>query len=182
MNYCSECGQRVVLKIPPDDKLPRFVCEHCGMIHYQNPRMVVGCVPEWEGGILLCKRAIEPRRGYWTLPAGFMENHETLEGCARREAQEEALAEVEIGRLVSVINVPHASQVHLFYRARLVEGRFGVGHESLDAALYTEASLPWSELAFPSVEFTLQRYLSDRAQGREEVHVTTVQRIRREAE
>jgi ADP-ribose pyrophosphatase YjhB (NUDIX family) len=111
-----------------------------------------------------------------------MENHETLEGCARREAQEEALAEVEIGRLLSVINVPHASQVHLFYRARLVEGRFGVGHESLDAALYTEASLPWSELAFPSVEFTLQRFLSDRTQGREDVHVTTVQRIRHEAD
>ena len=182
MNYCSECGQRVVLKVPPDDKLPRFVCEQCGTIHYQNPRMVVGCVPEWEGGILLCRRAIEPRRGYWTLPAGFMENNETLEACARREAQEEALADVEIGSVLSIINVPHASQVHLFYRARLVEGRFGVGHESLDAAIYTEASLPWADLAFPSVEFTLQRFLSDRAQGREGVHVTTVQRIRRESD
>jgi ADP-ribose pyrophosphatase YjhB (NUDIX family) len=182
MNYCSECGERVVLKIPPDDKLPRFVCEYCGTIHYQNPRMVVGCVPEWEGGILLCKRAIEPRRGYWTLPAGFMENHETLEACARRESQEEALAEVEIGSLLSIINVPHASQVHVFFRARLLEGRFGTGHESLDAALYTEASLPWADLAFPSVEFTLQRFLSDRAQGREGAHVTTLQRIRREAD
>jgi ADP-ribose pyrophosphatase YjhB (NUDIX family) len=181
MKYCSECGHEVVLKVPPDDKLPRFVCEACGTIHYQNPRMVVGCVAEWESSVLLCRRAIEPRRGYWTLPAGFMENHETLEGCARREAQEEALADVEIGSLLSVINVPHASQVHVFFRGLLRDGRFGVGHESLDAALYAEAQIPWPELAFPSVEYTLQRYLADRAAGREDAHVTTVQRLGRSA-
>jgi ADP-ribose pyrophosphatase YjhB (NUDIX family) len=181
MKYCSQCGQAVVLKVPPEDKLPRFVCESCGTIHYQNPRMVVGCVPEWEGSILLCRRAIEPRLGYWTLPAGFMENHETVEACARREAEEEALAVVELGSLISLINVPHASQVHLFFRARLVDGRFGVGHESQAAALYGETDIPWSDLAFPSVEFTLQRYFADRAQGREETYVTTLERMRRES-
>jgi ADP-ribose pyrophosphatase YjhB (NUDIX family) len=180
MNFCSQCGRAVVFKVPPDDKLPRFICEACGTIHYQNPRMVVGCVPEWEGSILLCLRAIEPRRGYWTLPAGFMENQETLEGCARREAQEEALADVEIGSLLSVINVPHASQVHVFFRGRLVGGHFGVGHESLDAGLYEEGRIPWSELAFPSVEYTLRRYLADRTAGREDSHVTTVERLRRD--
>lgn len=179
MNYCSECGQPVVFRIPPDDKRPRFICDACGTIHYQNPRMVVGSVAEWTGRVLLCRRAIEPRRNYWTLPAGFMENEETLEACARREAQEEALADVAIGSLLSVINVPHASQVHLFYRAHLIEGRFGVGHESLDAALYAEAEVPWAELAFPSVEFTLQRYFTDRAAGREDAHVTTVERVHR---
>ena len=159
--------------------LPRFVCESCGTIHYQNPRMVVGSVTEWAGKVLLCRRAIEPRRGYWTLPAGFMENEETLEACAQREAREEALAEIDVGSLLTVINVPHASQVHLFYRAGLVGGRFGVGHETLDAALYAEAEVPWDDLAFPSVEFTLQRYFADRAEGREGVHVTTVERLRR---
>jgi len=179
MNFCSNCGTRVVLKVPEGDFLPRHVCEHCGTIHYQNPRLVVGSVTEWEGRVLLCRRAIEPRSGFWTLPAGFMENLETLEGCAQREAQEEALADIETGSLLSIINVPHASQVHVFYRARLVEGRFGIGHESLDAALYEEAEVPWPELAFPSVEFTLKCYFEDRAHGREGAHVTTVERIRR---
>jgi ADP-ribose pyrophosphatase YjhB (NUDIX family) len=181
MNYCSQCGHPVVFKIPPDDTLPRFVCEACGTIHYQNPRLVVGSVTEWEGRVLLCLRAIEPRSGYWTLPAGFMENLETLEACARREAHEEALADIVVGGLLSIINVPHASQVHVFYRAQLIEGRFGVGHESLDARLYAEADIPWAELAFPSVEFALKRYFDDRAQGREGVHVTTVERMRRES-
>jgi ADP-ribose pyrophosphatase YjhB (NUDIX family) len=180
MKYCSQCGQAVAFKVPPDDKLPRFVCEACGTIHYQNPRMVVGCVPEWEGSILLCRRAIEPRLGYWTLPAGFMENHETVEACARREAEEEALAVVELTSPIALINVPHASQVHLFFRARLVGGRFGVGHESQDAALYAESAIPWDDLAFPSVGFTLQRYFADRAQGHEGMYVTTLERMRRE--
>jgi ADP-ribose pyrophosphatase YjhB (NUDIX family) len=181
MNYCSQCGQAVVFKVPPEDKLPRFVCEACGTIHYQNPRMVVGCVPEWEGSILLCRRAIEPRRGFWTLPAGFMENHETVEACARREAEEEALAVVELGSPIALINVPHASQVHIFFRARLVGGRFGVGHESLDAALYAEPDIPWNELSFPSVEFTLQRYFADRTRGTEGMYLTTFERMRRES-
>ena len=180
MKFCSQCGAAVALRVPDGDSLPRHVCTACGTIHYQNPRMVVGSVPEWAGSILLCRRAIEPRRGYWTLPAGFMENLETLEACAQREAREEALAEVAIGSLLSVINVPHASQVHLFYRASLVGGRYGVGHESLDAALYREAEVPWDDLAFPSVEFTLRRYFADRAEGREGAHVTTVERLRRE--
>jgi ADP-ribose pyrophosphatase YjhB (NUDIX family) len=179
MKYCSQCGQPVVLKVPPEDRIARFVCEACGTIHYQNPRMVVGCVPQWEGRILLCRRAIEPRHGYWTLPAGFMENQETLEAAAQREAREEALAEVQIEGLLAVVNVPQANQVHLFFRGLLVEGRYGVGHESLEARLYGEQEIPWGELAFPSVEFALRRYLADREGGREGAHVTTLQRLRR---
>ena len=178
MNYCSQCGKPVVLKVPPDDTIPRYVCESCSTIHYQNPRMVVGCVPEWEGRILLCLRAIEPRSGYWTLPAGFMENQETLAGRARREAQEEALADVEIGGLLAVINVPHANQVHLFFRGRLVEGRYGVGHESRDARLYAEAEPARGAISpFPSVDFTLRASSWIARSGAERTHVTTVQRI-----
>ena len=119
MNFCSQCGAKVQLRIPPGDHLPRFVCEACGTVHYQNPRLVVGCVPEHEGRILLCRRAIEPRRGYWTVPAGFMENGETLQEAAARECYEEALARVQIGSLLSVVHVLHAEQVHVFFRATL---------------------------------------------------------------
>lgn len=178
MKYCSQCGREVVFKVPPEDRIPRWVCEHCATIHYENPRLVVGSVPEWDGRILLCLRAIEPRRGYWTLPAGFMENGETLEQAARREADEEAHADVEIGSLLALINVPHASQVHVFFRGRLAGGRFGVGHESLDARLYLPEEIPWDALAFPSVTFALRSLLADREAGREDAHITTVQPLR----
>ena len=121
MNFCSQCGERVVRETPPGDHLPRYVCRACGTIHYQNPKIVVGCVPEHEGRILICRRAIEPRLGYWTMPAGFMENGETLQQGAARECQEEALAQVEIGSLLAVANVLSARQVHVFFRARLPE-------------------------------------------------------------
>ena len=135
MKFCSQCGARVQLRMPDGDHLPRYVCEACGTIHYQNPRLVVGCVPEHEGSILLCRRAIEPRRGYWTVPAGFMENRETLQEAAARESQEEALAGCVIGSLLSVVHVLHAEQVHVFFRAALPEARFGAGRESLEVAL-----------------------------------------------
>lgn len=170
MKFCSSCGQPVTTKIPPGDHLPRFVCEACGEIHYQNPRIIAGCVPEWEGKILLCRRAIEPRRGFWTVPAGFMENGEALQHAAAREAQEEACADVEIGSLLSIINVIHANQVHVVFRARLRDGVFAVGQESLEVGLYEEHEIPWAEVAFLSVEFALRRYLQDRRERREQLH------------
>ncbi len=176
MNFCTQCGAPVRLRVPEGDQRPRYVCEACGTIHYQNPKLVVGCVPEHEGRILLCRRAIEPRRGYWTVPAGFMENGETLQEAARRESQEEALAQVTIGSLLSVVHVLHAEQVHVFFRATLPEARYGIGAESLEVALLAAAEIPWEDIAFPSTDFTLRRYLEDKAAGRGLYHFTTIDR------
>jgi ADP-ribose pyrophosphatase YjhB (NUDIX family) len=175
MNYCPTCGQPVVLKVPEGDHLPRHVCTSCGAIHYQNPRIIAGCIPEWQGKLLLCKRAIEPRRGYWTIPAGFMENGESVQAAAAREAMEEALARVEIGSLVAIVNVLRAHQVHIMFRARLLDLDFGVGPESLDVGLYDESDIPWADLAFPSVRFALEHYLADRRQGVEGLHFKDVE-------
>jgi ADP-ribose pyrophosphatase YjhB (NUDIX family) len=179
MNFCSHCGQPVTHRIPDGDNVPRYVCDACGTVHYQNPNMVVGCIVEWQDRILLCRRAIEPRHGYWTTPAGFMERGETVEEGAAREVREEALAEVEMGSLVAMVNVPHVDQVHLLFRARLIGGAYGAGDETLEAALYDESEIPWDDLAFPSVQFGLERYLEDRLKGVERLHTTRVGRIRR---
>jgi ADP-ribose pyrophosphatase YjhB (NUDIX family) len=170
MKFCSACGQPVVSKIPEGDHLPRFVCTSCGTIHYENPRIIAGCIPEWKGKLLLCKRAIEPRRGFWTFPAGFMENGESLQQAAARESMEEALARVEIGSLVSIVHVLEARQVHMTFRARLLDLDFGVGPESLETRLYDESEIPWDAIAFRSVDFALRAYLDDRKLGREELH------------
>jgi ADP-ribose pyrophosphatase YjhB (NUDIX family) len=146
------------------------------MIHYKNPLLVLGCVPQWEDKILLCRRAIEPRLGYWTVPAGFMENGETLQAAAARECYEEALARVEIGSLLAVASVTHASQVHVMFRARMLTPEFAAGPESLEVGLYTETEIPWSDLAFPSGEFTLRKFYADRAAGREDHHFTELTR------
>ena len=180
MKFCSECGRPVAFRIPPGDHLPRHVCDACGTIHYANPKLVAGCVPEWEGRILLCRRAIEPRRGYWTIPAGFMENGETLMAAAARESMEEALARVEIGSLLAMVHVTHAHQVHVMFRARLVEGAFGIGPESLESMLVEEKDVPWTEIAFASTDFALRRYFEDRAAGREQLHITEIDRARRQ--
>jgi ADP-ribose pyrophosphatase YjhB (NUDIX family) len=142
------------------------------MVHYQNPKLVLGCVPQWEGRILLCRRAIEPRLGFWTVPAGFMENGETLQQAAARECFEEARATVEIGSLLALASVTHAGQVHVMFRARLLAPEFSPGPESLDVALFDEADIPWTNLAFQSGEFTLRRFFADRACGREDHHFT----------
>ena len=176
MKFCSNCGAQVQLRVPAGDHLPRYVCEACGTIHYQNPRLVVGCVPAHDGRILLCRRAIEPRRGYWTVPAGFMENGETLQQAAARESQEEALAEVKIGSLLAVVHVLHAQQVHVFFRAILPAAQFGAGEESLEVALLAAADIPWADIAFPSTEFALRRYLEDQAGAPEDHYFTTVDR------
>ena len=170
MKFCSHCGQPVEVRIPAGDNLPRYVCPACSTIHYQNPKLVVGCVAEHQGRILLCRRAIEPRLGFWTVPAGFMEIGETLQAAAARESLEEALATVQVGSLLAVVNVVHAHQVHVMFRAQLLRPEFGTGHESLAAGLYLPAEIPWSEIAFPSVEFALRRYLEDEARGLRELH------------
>src|SRR5579864_1996964 len=132
MNFCNQCGARVEFRIPAGDHLPRYICDSCGTIQYLNPRLVVGCVPEHRGQILLCRRAIEPRRGFWTVPAGFMENGETLQQAATRESYEEALARVEVGSLLSIVHVLHAQQVHVFFRASMSAEAYGPGPESLE--------------------------------------------------
>ncbi len=176
MNFCSNCGATVVSKIPEGDHRPRFVCESCGMIHYKNPLLVLGCVPEWQNKILLCRRAIEPRRGFWTMPAGFMETGETLQAAAARECYEEALAEVDIGSLLAVVTVTHAHQVHVMFRAALRRPQFAPGPESLEVVLCEERDVPWAELAFPSVEFALRKYFADRAAGRQDHHFVELNR------
>jgi ADP-ribose pyrophosphatase YjhB (NUDIX family) len=176
MNFCNQCGAKVEFRIPSGDHLARHVCDACGTIHYQNPRLVVGCVPDFEGRILLCRRAIEPRRGFWTVPAGFMENGETLQQAAARETREEALARVEIGSLLSIVHVLHAQQVHVFFRATLPEPEFGAGVESLEAALVAPEDIPWSDIAFPSTDFTLRHYLEDRNSGRDNYYFTQFDR------
>jgi ADP-ribose pyrophosphatase YjhB (NUDIX family) len=174
MNFCSHCGQPVTVLVPEGDQRPRHVCTACGRIHYQNPRIVAGCVPEHEGRILLCRRAIEPRRGYWTIPAGFMENGETTQDAARRESLEEALADVEIGSLLAVVHVLHADQVHVMFRARLPRPEFGAGDESLEVMLCQEADIPWHDIAFRSVDYALRRYLEDRREGLDRHHFTAI--------
>lgn len=173
MNYCEHCGHPVVVKIPPGDHLPRFVCEYCGRIHYRNPLMVVGCVAEWQGRILMCRRAIEPRKGYWTLPAGFLENDETVEQGAARETREEALATVEDLVPFALVNIPHVHQVHLFFRTQLLQGKHGVGAETLQTGLFEEDHISWPEIAFPSVRYALECYLDDRRRGQFEFHIST---------
>lgn len=166
MKYCSHCGKPLTRQIPPGDHLPRDVCGACQTIHYQNPKLVVGCVPEWEDRILLCRRAIEPRYGYWTLPAGFMENAETTAEGAARETLEEANARVRILEPLALVNVAHINQVHMMYRAELLKEEYSAGAESLEVSLVTEAEVPWAQIAFPSVRFTLENYFADRRAGR----------------
>jgi ADP-ribose pyrophosphatase YjhB (NUDIX family) len=160
MKYCSNCGNLVIEKIPDGDNRHRWVCERCDIVHYQNPKIVVGSVAEQDGKILLCRRAIEPRYGYWTVPAGFMELGETMEQGATREIFEEACAEVQIGHLYASVDVVEAGQVHLFFTAVLLSD-FSAGDESLDAALFSEQEIPWTEIAFRSGKFALEKFFED---------------------
>ena len=170
MNYCSYCGQKVEHRVPEGDNRLRHVCAACDTIHYSNPNVVVGCIAEWEDRILLCKRAIEPRAGYWTLPAGFLEHEETTAQGGARETLEEANAVVEVGELFSMIGVPYIGQIHMFYRAQLLKPEYSAGAESTDVALYAEADIPWDDLAFPTVAHTLRWYFEDRAKGKFNLH------------
>lgn len=145
--------------------MPRHVCNACGSIHYRNPRLVVGSLPEWEDKILLCRRAIEPRHGMWTLPAGFMENGETVAQAALRETREEANANIALGDMFTLISVPHINQVHVVYRATLIDLDFSAGDETLDVRLFTEEEIPWDEIAFRTIALTLRHYFDDRRSG-----------------
>lgn len=165
MKFCPSCGTGVIQRVPPGDSLPRHVCDACGNIHYQNPKLVLGSIPEWEGRLLLCRRAIEPRYGYWTLPAGFMENDETTAEAAARETLEEAGARIELQGPFSMISVPYVNQVHVFYRARLLDLDFEAGVESLEVMLFEEAKVPWKDIAFRTVGLTLKHWFADRKGG-----------------
>ncbi len=165
MKFCSSCGAEVTHKIPQGDNRKRFVCTECDTVHYQNPRIIAGCIAEYDNQILLCKRAIEPRYGLWTLPAGFMENGETTMQAAARESHEEALAELSDMYLYCTYSIPHISQVYMMYRATLVDGHSRPGEESLETRLFQENEIPWESLAFPVVRESLKLYFNDRKQG-----------------
>ncbi|MEM8547577.1 MAG: NUDIX hydrolase [Pseudomonadota bacterium] len=165
MKYCSNCGGRVMRAVPEGDTHERWVCPDCGAIHYQNPNIVVGCVPERDGQILLCKRAIEPRYGFWTVPAGFMELGETMAEGAARETLEEAGAEVEIGHLFASVDVPQAGQVHVFFTAKLISD-FAPGTESLECKMVSLDEIPWDAIAFQSGVLALRQYIEDGGRNR----------------
>ena len=169
--FCSACGSAISRRIPSGDTRERDCCDACGQIHYVNPRPIVGTIPVWGDRILLCRRAIEPRYGAWTLPAGFMEIGESTARGAQRETEEEAHARVEVGPLFSLLDIPHAEQIHIFYLARLLDLDFGPGAESLDVRLFAEDEIPWEEIAFRTVATTLERFFADRRGGNFGLHV-----------
>ena len=175
--YCPGCGSaRLDWRVPLDDDRERQVCGDCGSIHYHNPRNVAGCICEHEGRILLCRRAIEPRHGYWTVPAGFMENGESLAAAAARETHEEANAVTEAIQLYAVFNLPHINQVYVLFRAGVARGHATAGPESLEVAWFAPLELPWDELAFPVIHEGLRLYLTDRASDRFPVHMADIDR------
>lgn len=171
MKFCSLCGHGLERRVPAGDHLPRDLCPDCGTVHYRNPKVIVGCIPEWEDQVLMCRRAIEPRLGRWTFPAGFLELGETSGAGAAREAFEESQAQVEIGELFVVMNVPYVSQVYLIHRARLVSPQFGPTAESSEVRLMRESDIPWNDIAFPTIWHGLNFLFQDRAAGTRGVHV-----------
>jgi ADP-ribose pyrophosphatase YjhB (NUDIX family) len=175
INHCKSCGTAVDHRIPDDgDTKVRAVCPACSTIHYENPLNVVGTVPYWGERVLLCKRNIEPRWGKWTLPAGFMELHETLAEGAARETVEEAGAKFEMETLFSILNVVKVGQVHFFYTARLLSDQFDPGYETIEARLFTESEIPWDEIAFRTVKETLEQFFADRRSGQQKIHMIDV--------
>jgi len=165
IRFCRACGSAVAYRIPADDNRERAVCPVCGTVHYENPLNVVGTVPVWGDQVLLCKRAIEPRYGLWTLPAGFLELGETTAEGAIRETVEEAGAQIELGPLFTLLNVVRVGQVHLFYRATMTSPELDPGSETLEARLFREDEVPWEQIAFRTVRETLQLFFADRARS-----------------
>jgi len=175
MMFCIECGSNEVkLQIPTGDNRQRHICLACNYIHYVNPRIICGTLPTFNGQVLLCKREIEPRSGFWTLPAGFMENGESLSEAAYRETFEEALATSVDLELYTLCSLPHINQVHIFYRCEILDGKFGAGSETLDAKLFDLADIPWDELAFKTVAQCLEFYQQDIQQGLFPIRSTTI--------
>ena len=176
MNYCSACGTSVSIRIPEGDNRERHVCDACDTIHYQNPKIVAGCLLHWQDKVLLCRRAIEPRYGLWTLPAGFMENGETTWEGAAREAMEEAHAVANNLSLYGLYNLKQISQVYIMFRGELDQGYAKAGEETLEVGLFTEADIPWSEIAFPVVSETLRRFFNERTEQRFMIHSADIMR------
>jgi ADP-ribose pyrophosphatase YjhB (NUDIX family) len=174
IRHCRTCGAPTEYRVPADDNRDRAVCTVCATVHYENPLNVVGTVPEWDGRILLCRRNIEPRRGFWTLPAGFMELGETTEQGAIRETVEEAGAEIALEPLFTVLNVVHVGQVHFYYRARMLSARLDPGPETIEARLFSESEIPWDELAFKTVKVTLEHFFADRRTGQFQTHCADI--------
>lgn len=174
MNFCVNCGHKTTEKIPLGDQQIRSVCNSCGSIHYINPKVICGALVLWDNKVLLCRRAIEPRYGLWTLPAGYMELFETMEQGAARETREEAEAEVEIEQLYCMYNIPRIGQIYVLFKANLIDGKFGAGEETIETRLFDEADIPWTELAFPSVEHTLRHYFADRKNNIFPMHLETL--------
>lgn len=157
-SYDDGTGGPIHKKIPPDDTIERLTCKECGFINYINPKVIVGAVCTWNEKFLLCKRAISPRIGFWTMPAGFMEEGETSIEGAKREAKEEAGANIEIDKLIGIYNIARLSQVHLIYRARLITPDVEAGPESQEVDFYSWNDIPWDALAFPSVRWALTHF------------------------
>ncbi|WP_461481337.1 NUDIX hydrolase [Porticoccus sp.] len=176
MNFCSQCGKPTHYRVPDGDNRERHVCDHCDTIHYQNPRIIAGCIPTSGDRVLLCKRAIEPRRGYWTLPAGFLENGETILQGALRECHEEAGAQLNTPSLCGIYDIPHISQVYVFYQGPLSNDDFRAGDESLEVELFQEREVPWEALAFPVITLALEHYFADRQATSSGVRSATVSR------
>jgi len=174
IRHCRACGAPTTYREPPDDNRERAVCSACGTIHYENPLNVVGTVPVFEGKVLLCLRNIEPRKGFWTLPAGFMELNESTGQGAVRETVEEAGAKIVLGPLFTLLNVPHVGQVHLYYRAEMTSAALDPGPETIEARLFDEAEIPWNELAFKTVKVTLEHFFEDRRQGQFTIHCADI--------
>ena len=174
IKHCKVCGSAAVYSVPADDNRERATCTVCHTIHYENPLNVVGTLPVWGDQVLLCRRNIEPRYGLWTLPAGFMELGETVAEGALRETVEEAGAHIELQGLYTVLNVARVGQVHLFYRARLLDTEFAPGPESIEAKLFREDEVPWDEIAFRTTRETLKRFFADQRRGQFDVHVADI--------
>lgn len=170
IRHCKACGAPTEYRIPADDNRERATCTGCGAVHYENPLNVVGTVPAWEDQVLLCRRNIEPRHGFWTLPAGFMELGETAAEGALRETVEEAGAHIELQGLFTFLNVVRVGQLHLYFRARLLDTDFAPGPETIEAQLFREDQIPWDQLAFRTVRETLKHYFDDRRRGQFELH------------
>ena len=180
MKFCSSCGGSISLKIPDNDNRQRHICDECGMVHYQNPKVVTGAIVTWEDKILLCKRAIEPRYGTWTVPAGYMENGETSYQGALRETWEEAKANIQIDDLYAIVNLPHINQVYMLFRAQLKDTDYAPGEESLEVDLFTEDEIPWDQLAFPLVEETLKLFFDDRQENHYPLRMLDIVRLQGE--
>ncbi|MFC1516236.1 NUDIX hydrolase [Thermodesulfobacteriota bacterium] len=175
MKYCNRCGSKVDYRIPTDDDRPRHICDACKTIHYNNPKLVVGCIPVWEDRILFCRRAIEPRYGKWTIPAGYLEIGETVEEGALRETYEEAGARIQSLEPYALYNISFIGQIYLIFRGGLVNGVFKSGHESLEARLFGKDEIPWDHLAFTVIREVLHRYLKDHEQGAFSFHIGRIE-------